>query len=522
MPSIAGRIPLNTAQSRNLRNWSADERPWKTLPIVVALEPPMSVAAVRRAVGDLARRHEALRSRLARDAAGCLGQEVAGVAVEMPCDTVELTEASAIWTPMSVPPEERAARCTLYLRDGQVAVVRLTVSHVFTDVLGAQFLARDLRRLLNGDLPPDMPPGQASTFARGLEDEQVRENTEHWQRLLADAPRSCTYSGVTRDEHETAQVATVPLADADAVRFTSACRNLRVTANMLWVAIVSIVVSRISGQHRQVFRSTYANRLSGAEFGAVAQLAQAVYVPINGTAEDTLRARVGQVADSLLSTYDKGIYDANGLLDWLNQSEVCRGAAFQPAFELNYVPGLDTDVVQQPEEFGIVESSVRIDPPSAKADLVVLVVPAPSPVVQLSARRPVHCQRDAASLAEDCLRVVRMVCAEPDSLLVDVPIEPFRSTGQLLPGHHSGVAIDLNITRELVRSITGVESCRLEIEGTRRLMAHVRTAEPIEAVDLFRALRERQPWWSGTVVPDDVVITLAAREDSKYTTDASA
>jgi hypothetical protein len=64
--------------------------------------------------------------------------------------------------------------------------------------------------------------------------------------------------------------------------------------------------------------------------------------------------------------------------------------------------------------------------------------------------------------------------------------------------------VDAAATLELIMSIAGVNSCVLRQDGDR-LRAEVSAAADEAA--LRQILRERQPWWSGTAVPDELVIT---------------
>jgi hypothetical protein len=259
-----------------------------------------------------------------------------------------------------------------------------------------------------------------------------------------------------------------------------------------------------------VFRSTYANRYTAADLGSVAQLAQAVYIPVPGTERDTFRDRVTCIAKATRPTYDRGIYDANALLDWLNQPDVAQGAVFQPAFELNYVPlparerSLGTWEREAPTTW---QAEVRIDPPAAKADLAISVAHEPHPVLRLSARRPVNRERSAETLVADLLDVIRVLCENPDRVITDLRIAPFSSAGSLLVGHSSGVAVDVAMTCALVRSCDGVESC--EVEGGAPLVARISVRRPVDLADLVEELRAKQPWFAGSVVPDEFVVYQA-------------
>jgi|GEM_PF-6008870 len=502
MSLVEQSYPLNTAQLRNLRHWSAADQLSMTSAILI--QPPAGISAsdAIAAVRALLGRHEALRARLARDRGADPVQEVltpAGAAAALAVTQIELPAGSRPDAgPEQVAAAELAVRCVLFLRAGSVRAVKLSVSHVFTDAFGVQALTRDLTAILRHDQVEPALPRQAAQYARGPLDPVIRANTARWRDLLADAPRSCTYSAAPRAPREPARDVWVPLA-ADPVG--AASRQLRATPYVIWAAIISSFVQLVSGQHRQVFRSTYANRMAPADAHAVAQLAQAVYLPVAGQPGDTFRDRVAQLSRITFATLRWGHYDALGLLDWLNAPASARGAIFQPAFELNYIPiPRDGKGTAKLAGLDIQETQVRIDPPSAKADFVVTVIHNPDPAVRFSVRRPVARQRAAEQVAADCLTVMRALCASPDQVIADVPVRPF--TEELLHGHHSGVAVAPLATCELVKSFPGVESCSVKLCRDGTLLAHVSASQPIATAALRDALRRRQPWLAGSVVPD--------------------
>jgi hypothetical protein len=507
MSHVEKRYPLNTAQLRNLHHWSTEERISMTSAVVVQPTRSIPPQDAMQAVHSLIGRHEALRARLARDSRGNLIQEVltaAGAAAGLMIGRIELPAGTQADTAAErIVPEELAVRCVLFLRGDQVHAVKLSLSHVFTDAFGVQAVARDLRAILRRDPLDPVLPRQAEEYARGPRDPVIRANTQRWKDLLVDAPRSCTYSAVPREEYEKAQDVWIPLATDHA---GTVARELRTTPYIIWSAITSSFVQLVSGQHRQVFRSTYANRVASGESHAVAQLAQAVYLPIDGTPGDTFRTRVAQISRVTFRTLRWGHYDAIGMLDWLNDPNIARGAIFQPAFELNYIPlPRDENGTVKPIGAGIQENLVRIDPSSAKADLLITVIHRPNLAVRFSVRRPVGQQRVAKEVAANCLTVMRTLCEHPDQMIREVPVRPF--TGELVHGHYSGVAVVAEATCDLVRSFPGVASCTVEMSCDGKLIAHVSASRPIRADLMLDALRKKQPWVSGSVVPDHFDIT---------------
>jgi hypothetical protein len=55
---------------------------------------------------------------------------------------------------------------------------------------------------------------------------------------------------------------------------------------------------------------------------------------------------------------------------------------------------------------------------------------------------------------------------------------PFPATASLLPGHHSGVRIDQEMTRRLVLSVPGVTSCDMHLRHDRHGKGELHTVAP--------------------------------------------
>ncbi|MGH3373318.1 MAG: condensation domain-containing protein [Actinoallomurus sp.] len=515
MYQIEKILPLNTAQLRNLRNWDTADWSSVTIPVVVECPQGISRREMAEGIGVLLERHEALRSRLREGVQEVLSRK----AVDLPTRVVsegsdEELEAHS-WIE-SVPPDVAALKCLLVMSGGAVRLVKLSVSHVFVDALGARALASDLDKILRARVLDSALPCQAGVFAQGVDDPEIRANTERWKAMLADMPRSCTYSGVSRDAYEPVEHVVEVLSPDHENILAEACTELRASSYAVMAAVMSSIVQGISGHCRQVLRSTYANRFSPADFGAVAQVAQAVFVPIDGAGNDTFAERVEKIARSTLSTYHLGRYDANGLLDWLDSGEVGRSAAFQPAFEVNYVPSArdESEIVTayaETAESRTYQTRERIDPRAAKPDLVLSVTYEPGLVLLLSARRPVYDSISISELMGVCIDSAMFFCANPHTPVEAVSPPESRNIGERLLGHRSGVTVDVPAVQALVTSYPGIESCSVEMRSTEgpgpQLLARVRASRPVHVEDVLRTLRQKQPWMAGSVVPDQLIVT---------------
>lgn len=518
------RLELNTAQLRNLRNWPSSEWPQKTLTFLVRPSTPITEEFALGVVRTLVSRHEALRSRLVVDDRGALVQEILPVSGDADGDITwrctDLPDGVAdrsIGGMRRLAPDKHAVLAEVRKVNGLVDEIHFTVSHVFADALGAQGLAREAQQLVDGEILDEVPAKQASDYAMAPFDKAIQDSTDYWKAELLSEPRSCTYSVAAREEFETVEVAELALDEAVLQRVSEACRSLRITENTFWLTAISTLVTKIAGESRQVFKTTYANRIEPSDFGAVAQLAQAVYLPIRGTGDDTLRARASVCQAALLPMFDHGGYNANTLIDWLNGPSAYRGISFQPAFEFNYVPLMRGrrytpfarnagTALNDHVRMTVFEDAMHMDPWTAKPDLQVTLIYVPFAVLQIRARRPVFTQRDTGALLGDLLKVVGALCADTCADIATIDVATFPAVEPLLRGHRSGARISPEATSQLVTQHSLIDSCELEILSDGRLQATLGSRGSIDPEQLWSALRSEQPWLSGAAVPDEFVL----------------
>lgn len=398
----------------------------------------------------------------------------------------------------------------------------LSVSHVFADGVSQQLLVRTLEALLTGAITEVPAALQAGAFSDERVAAALEANTAYWRKVLLRAPRACTYSGGDRGLTEVVRSAGVVVEPALRQEVRAAAGRLRTSPFVIWTTAAQLLASALSGRHDLVFRSTTANRTRAAEFGVVAQLAQAVYLRVDGGAADTVEERVRQVHAAVLAAQHHGVHDAAALLDWLDEPDVRAGAVFKPAFEINHAAAMRADlstslVGTTPVEE---ESSVRVDPRAANADLAVSIWEEQTgAAVILSARPPAWRQREPARLLADLLATTRHLCQAPQDKVTDVAVEPLPAVAGLLHGHHSGVSLDVAITRDLLLSHPAVVACDFSLHvgaaGRRLLRAEVRLDVPVPEHRLREWYAGRQRRLSGAVVPDELV-PIAADELRRF------
>ncbi|MEU3457533.1 condensation domain-containing protein [Micromonospora sp. NPDC006766] len=502
-------LELNHAQRRNLYQTP----PEQVYTVTVSLDTPggLPVRQVRDALVRLADVHEALRSRLI-DPNGHPRHEVSTVArceiTVRPIRAMDEIPDITVTDPVAVDPTEHAARAALYTWHGLVRHVMLTVSHLFADGMSQGVLHRDLSALLRGEPIADADRRrQVSDYADDRLGDVTRQNTEYWRTVLADAPRACTFSGAVRGTEELLRVSrrTDRRVQAEVVEIS---RELCVSPFSVWAAALSAIVGVYTGQHRQVFRSVSANRFDDADAAAVANLAQPVYILVDGEPGDTLRRRAERVLEASLAAHTHGVFDSVALLEWLNEEDRHRGAVFRPAFDLNFLvhddgllPPVGDDVQRR-----------RVTPERATADLAVQVQPGPITHVRVTAGEPVWAGRGPGDIAADLFETLRAFGDDPDQVPDDLPVDPLGTAARLITGHRSGVAIDPEAQLALLTGVSRV--CAADwttADGPDGLHVLARVATEAGPDELMRAYTERQPWVSGAVVPDGIAVYDAAR-----------
>jgi hypothetical protein len=501
-----------------MRNFTSGELPSWRLTIITEPADRLTAGQARAALTSIVARHEALRSRLALDSSGRIVQEVFPA-----CDAEsvmrwhQVAEAHfdiaerRFWQEMEMDPWSHAFHATAYVVDGLVAAIKMTVSHVFTDRIGIQAIENELHAITGGQAAPASDPRQASAYAVTGSHPSVADNTDFWRHALSIAPRSCTYVPVCRDEVETVHGVELRLSDDLLKRVDHAASSLRTTPSCVWTAAVSVLAEGLSGQHRQVFKTTTANRITPQDFTAVAQIAQVIFIPLQGAPDDTLRERVDLATEASFGMFERGTYDANAVLDHFNTGSGFGGMFFHPAFEWHYIPtthhlGFTTDTV--PHTF---EEQARINLPSAQSDLQVSLSHEPDPVLQIRARRPIGQERSPSSLLADLLRTVELIHSSPDTPVKSAGISALSSGVRLTTGHHSGAAISLGLTRSLILAVPGIVACGLRIDDTNGyLHAELELAvgrDPASVKDDIRSALMRA---HGTAVPDVHSLTAPA------------
>ncbi|TDV43216.1 non-ribosomal peptide synthetase [Actinophytocola oryzae] len=228
----------------------------------VRLRGRLAVAALRTAVGELFRRHTALRTTLDIDADGVVWQTVRPWAeIDLPELDVRATELEAAYRrELGAPFDLRSAmvRVALARFADDDAALLVCAHHAAVDGWSMGVLGRELAELYRAvtEGRPPVLPRVATVGAAG------DGGAEFWRRELADAPVLELPVDRPRTNRTGSPAGYVPVrVEADvAARLRVLAEEEHTTLNTVLVAGFAALLARWSGQREVVFGSFVANR----------------------------------------------------------------------------------------------------------------------------------------------------------------------------------------------------------------------------------------------------------------------
>lgn len=206
---IARTAPLSSAQQRL---WFLDQltpkSPFYTVDIGYRINSPLNVDAMHRALNEMVKRHEVLRTIFAARDGQPLQIILASMYLELPI--IDLTDVPTLEaeeeiirlaTEESRQPFDLTCEPLLRVKLLRVAkeeyVFLLTMHHIITDGWSMRIFFQELTDLYSafcaGERPslPEMPiqfADYAEWERQHLQEEAVREELEYWKRRLTDLP----------------------------------------------------------------------------------------------------------------------------------------------------------------------------------------------------------------------------------------------------------------------------------------------------------------------------------------------
>jgi Condensation domain len=268
------------------------------------LRPGISTEQVLRAIGDLVRRYESLRTRFLPSADGRLAQQVTGAGTL----DVELHELDG--DPAAIAGEWAADflgrsydlaaglpfRVRVGIAGGEPRVVMLGTPHVAADYLSSRVLFEDLVRGIEGRAPVAprglQPIEKAEQEQSAAGQRVLHRSLEHWRRVLDDVPAAC----FTAAHHAPAS----PRYQTGVLRSRAVPRALdrlaaryQVGTSHVLLAAVATLIGRYTGRQRCPVRLVVGNRGRPELRNAVGTLSQEVAAVVDlsaGRFDEMVRA----------------------------------------------------------------------------------------------------------------------------------------------------------------------------------------------------------------------------------------
>ncbi|WP_020635758.1 non-ribosomal peptide synthetase [Amycolatopsis alba] len=352
------RLPLSFAQQRLwfLDRW-AQGRPVYNSPLVLRLRADLDVDALRRALTDVVRRHEVLRTRYPSEN-GVAYQEVDPAPELLALPVHDFSGEPDPETAAAVT-VERLVREPFDLEAGPVFrpaltklgpaeyVLVLAMHHIATDgwstaiVLGE--LVTSYQRATTGAAAPAPLPVQFADYAvwqRGwLASEAPKAQLEYWREQLRDLPTLDLPTDRPRPAERSQAGATeeVLLPEALAGRLTEVARTERVTELTVALATFTAIMSRYSGQSDVVVGSIFSGRTRPEIDPLIGFFANTVVLRVSTAGNPTFRELLARTSDTVIKAHLNQDLPFGKLVDELGPDrDPGRNPLFQVSFTLQH------------------------------------------------------------------------------------------------------------------------------------------------------------------------------------------
>jgi amino acid adenylation domain-containing protein len=436
----AEKLPLSFAQQRL---WFLDQlepnNPFYNNPGAVRLRGALNIAAFGKALNEIVRRHEILRTSFP----AVMGQPVQfispPVAINFPkIDLSELAEGQQESEVMRLAKREARQpfdlargpmlRVTLLRLAEQDYVLLFTMHHIVSDGWSLAVLINELTTLYdayrNGDESPlpDMPI-QYADFAhwqrQWLQGEVLEAELAYWKQQLADIPAVInlptdrprpavqTYNG----SHQTFYLS----ADASE-QLRALSRREGVTLFMSLLAACQVALRYLTGQDMVVVGTDIANRNRGETEGLIGFFINQLVLCSDLSGDPTFTELLGRVRETTLKAYAHQDLPFDKLVDAL---KIERSLQYSPLFQvkivLQNVPSPTSGLT------GLSVSSLSVDTDTARFDILLIFGGKGQELVaELSYNADLFDPESIARIIGHLQTVAQEVTARPDIRLSEI------------------------------------------------------------------------------------------------------
>jgi amino acid adenylation domain-containing protein len=384
-----GPLPLSFAQQRLwFLHQMEPESPFYNLPFAVRMHGALDVPALRRALAEIVRRHEVLRTTFRADASGSW-QVIHSAPDAFDLPVADLRAVPAEWAEGEVRRRmadeaerpfdlrrDRMLRALLVRAAEEEHVLVLNLHHVAGDGWSVGVFFRELARLYGafraGDASPLAdPPVQYADFARWqrewMQGGALDAQLAYWRgrldgalavlELPADRPRPAVQS-------HRGEVCAFDVPAALAARLRALAREADVTLFMVLLAGFDLLIHRLSGREDVVVGSPIAGRMHGGVEELIGFFVNTMALRTDLAGDPTFRELVRRVRETTLEAYAHQDLPFERVVEAVRPDRtLSHNPIFQVAFALQ-------NVAMEPAELpGLTLRLEEVDSGTAKFDL---------------------------------------------------------------------------------------------------------------------------------------------------------
>ncbi|WNG56955.1 amino acid adenylation domain-containing protein [Archangium gephyra] len=427
--SREGELPLSFAQQRL---WFIEQLEpggfTYNVPYALRLRGRLDVSALERSLGEIIRRHEALRTTFFLVDGRPVQHVVPELALTLVVEDLEGQEAGEATRRV-----EQEARRSFDLVTGPLVrakllrvaaeehVLVLVMHHIACDLWSLNVLSRELETLYaayGSGTEPTLPalPVQYADYAawqrEWLKSERLEEQLEWWKQRLAGSPPVLELpADRPRPPVQTFRGAhlTVPLPAGLAGAVKALSNEEGVTLFMAYLTGFEALLARYSGQTDLVVGTPISGRNRREVEGLIGFFLNTLALRVEASGDVSFRELLGRVRESCLGAYAHQDVPFEQLVDAL---QPVRDLSRSPLFQVMFVYQTGLTAMALP---GVSVDELSFQPGMAKFDLTLFVRETPEGLVSLwEYNTDLYDEATVARMAAHYTRLMEGAAAEPE------------------------------------------------------------------------------------------------------------
>ncbi|RSD09445.1 amino acid adenylation domain-containing protein [Amycolatopsis eburnea] len=424
-------MPLSFAQRRL---WFLDQADTRNasyhVPQAVRLTGPVDAEVLRRAVGDVVARHEALRTVFTRDGDEPVqrvlpGGEVPWTSQESTEDTLDRDLTAATEAAFDLA-RELPIRATLFTLPGDTAVLLLVVHHIACDGWSMAPLLRQVGEAyaarLAGDTPQWTPlPVQYADYTLWQRELPVDRDLAYWREALAGAPEELPLPTDRPRPAVASHRGGVVAMDVPAEvhrKLTALATDAGATLFMVLQAAFAALLTRLGAGEDVPVGSPVAGRTDAALDDLVGFFVNTVVLRTATGGDPTFRELLDRARETCLAAFEHSEVPFERVVEELNPA---RSLGRHPLFQVLLV--LQNNLAAELDIDGTRATGERVDIGYAKFDLAAIFEERDGELTGLLEYASDLFDREtAAALAGRLLRVLAAVAENPGVRLGDLEL----------------------------------------------------------------------------------------------------